>query len=80
MGIEHVAFHKPAGMTVAEMTGDAWLFRELRNFRAGIEAGISYLKRCFGLKRVGWKGLERYCASIQLSILTHNLIRWARTT
>ena len=80
MGIANVAFHKPAGLTVAEMTGDDWLFRELRNFRAGIEAGISYLKRCFGLKRIFWKGWDRFCASIHLTIFTHNLIRWARTT
>ncbi len=80
MGIAHVAFHKPAGLTVAEMTGDDWLFKELRNFRAGIEAGISYLKRCFGLKRILWKGWDRFCASIHLTIFTHNLIRWARTT
>ena len=80
MGIVNVAFHKPAGLTVTEMTGDDWLFRELRNFRAGIEAGISYLKRCFGLKRIFWKGWDRFCASIHLSIFTHNLIRWARNT
>ncbi len=80
MGIANVAFHKPAGLTVAEMTGDDWLFKELRNFRAGIEAGISYLKRCFGLKRIFWKGWDRFCASIHLTIFTHNLIRWARTT
>ncbi len=80
MGIENVAFHKPVGLTVAEMTGDEWLFKELRNFRAGIEAGISYLKRCFGLKRIFWKGWDRFCASIHLTIFTHNLIRWARTT
>lgn len=80
MKIVNVAFHKQRGLTVAEMTGDDWLFRELRNFRAGIEAGISYLKRCFGVKRIVWKGWDRFCASIHLSIFTHNLIRWARTT
>lgn len=79
MGIDNVAFHKRAGLEVADMTGDEWLFRELRNFRAGIEAGISYLKRCFGLKRIVWKGWDRFCASIHLSVFTHNLIRWART-
>jgi transposase, IS5 family len=78
--VDNVAFHKRAGLMVKEMTGDDWLFRELRNFRAGIEAGISYLKRCFGLKRIVWKGWDRFCASIHLSIFTHNLIRWARAT
>jgi IS5 family transposase len=78
MGIDNVAFHKRVGLEIADMTGDVWLFRELRNFRAGIEAGISYLKRCFGLKRIVWKGWDRFCASIHLSIFTHNLILWAR--
>ena len=79
MGITHVAFHKRVNLTVEDMTGDDWLYRELRNFRAGIEAGISYLKRCFGLKRIFWKGWNHFQASIHLSIFTHNLIRWART-
>lgn len=79
MGIDNVAFHKRVGLEISDMTGDEWLFRELRNFRAGIEAGISYLKRCFGLGRITWKGWDRFCASIHLSIFTHNLIRWART-
>jgi len=79
LGIDNVAFHKRVGLEIADMTGDEWLFRELRNFRAGIEAGISYLKRCFGLKRITWRGWDRFCASIHLSIFTHNLIRWART-
>jgi len=77
MGIDNVAFHKRAGLSIEDMTGDDWLYRELTNFRAGIEAGISYLKRCFGLKRIYWKGWDRFRASIHLSIFTHNLIHWA---
>jgi len=79
LGITNVAFHKRVNLTVEDMTGDDWLYRELRNFRAGIEAGISYLKRCFGLSRVFWKGWDGFQASIHLSILTHNLIRWAHS-
>jgi len=78
MGIVNVAFHKRINLSIEEMTGENWLYRELRNFRAGIEAGISYLKRCFGLKRVYWKGWDHFKASVHLSIFTHNLIRWAR--
>jgi len=36
----------------------------LRNFRAGIEAGISTLKRAFGLDRCtwsGWRGFKTVC-------------------
>ena len=39
------------------MTRSAWVYARLRRFRAGIEAGISYLKRCFGLGQCNWRGL-----------------------
>lgn len=80
-GVKHVAFHKRVNLTIEDMTGgDTWLYRELRNFRAGIEAGISYLKRCFGLRRIFWKGWQRFCASIWASIFAHNLVRLATAT
>ena len=79
LGVKHICFHKRVNLTLEEMTdGDNKLYRELRNFRAGIEAGISYLKRCFGLRRVYWKGWDHFCASIWASIFAHNLVRWAR--
>ena len=79
LGVQHVGFHKRRNLSIEDMTGgDHWLYRELRNFRAGIEAGISYLKRCFGLKRVFWKGWEHFCASVWASIFAHNLVRLAR--
>ena len=74
MGVKHVAFHKRVGLSVEAMTGDQWLYRKLRNFRAGIEAIISYLKRCFGLGRCNWKGLEHFKAYVQSAVFTHNLV------
>ncbi len=74
MGVKHVAFHKRVGLSVEAMTGDVWLYRKLRNFRAGIEAIISYLKRCFGLGRCNWKGLEHFKAYVQSAVFTHNLV------
>jgi IS5 family transposase len=74
MGVEQVAFHKRVGLTVEEMTGDRWLYRKLRNFRAGIEAVISYLKRCFGLSRCNWKGLDHFKAYVRSAVFTHNLV------
>ena len=73
-GVKHVAFHKRAGLTVEAMTGDPWLYNKLRNFRAGIEATISYLKRCFGLSRCNWKGLDHFKAYVQSAVFTHNLV------
>jgi len=72
-GVTHVAFHKRVGLSIEAMTGDRWLYNKLRNFRAGIEAIISYLKRCFGLSRCNWKGLEHFKAYVQSAVFTHNL-------
>lgn len=74
LGVAHVAFHKRVGLTVEAMTGDRWLYNKLRNFRAGIEATISYLKRCFGLSRCNWKGLDHFKAYVHSAVFTHNLL------
>ncbi len=73
-GVTHVAFHKRVGLSVEAMTGDRWLYNKLRNFRAGIEAIISYLKRCFGLSRCNWKGLDHFNAYVHSAVFTHNLV------
>jgi IS5 family transposase len=73
MGVEAVAFHKRQGLSVSAMTGDQWLYRKLRHFRAGIESIISCLKRMFGLSRCNWKGLERFKAYVQGAVFTYNL-------
>ena len=39
------AFHKKRGLKIEDMVRSRWVYRKLRNFRAGIEAGISCLKR-----------------------------------
>src|SRR6185436_5597745 len=50
-GVKDVAFHKKRGLAVEDMVKSRWVYRKLRNFRAGIEAGISGLKRAYGLAR-----------------------------
>jgi IS5 family transposase len=77
-GIKDLAFHKKRGLEVLDMAKSLWVYRKLRNFRAGIEAGISYLKRCFGLSRCNWKGLEHYKSYVWSSVVTHNLVMMAR--
>jgi IS5 family transposase len=60
------------------MAKSAWVYKMLRNFRAGIEAGISTLKRAFGLDRCtwsGWGGFKQYVGS---SIVSYNLLVLAR--
>ncbi len=36
----NVAFHKKRGLAIEDMVKSRWVYRKLRNFRAGIEAGI----------------------------------------
>jgi IS5 family transposase len=76
--IKDIAFHKKRGLAILDMAKSPWVYRKLRNFRAGIEAGISYLKRCFGLSRCNWKGLEHFKSYVGSSVVTHNLVMMAR--
>ena len=54
MGVAHAVFSKRRGLKEEDMTPSPWIFDRLRRFRAGVEAGISWLKRCFGLGRCRW--------------------------
>ena len=76
--VEDVAFHKKRGLKVEDMAKSAWVYRKLRNFRAGIEAGISCLKRAYGLGRCTWKGLTHFKAYVWSSVVAHNLALFAR--
>ncbi len=59
VGISDVAFHKKRGLEVEELAKSRYVYKTLNHFRAGIEAGISWLKGCFGLSRCHCKGSER---------------------
>ena len=37
-------------------------------------AGMSYLKRCFGLGRCPWRGLECFRAYVHSTVFAHNLM------
>ena len=78
LGVRHAVFHKKGRLKVEDMTPSSWLYDQLRRFRAGIEAGISYLKRCFGLARCRWRGLAGFKAYVHSAIFAHNLVRLAR--
>ena len=47
-GIKNVCFAKKRGLKEKDMCQSKWVYRRLRRFRAGIESGISWLKRSFG--------------------------------
>jgi IS5 family transposase len=78
LGVENVIFHKKCGIAIEAMTSKRWLYYKLKCFRAGIEAGISYLKRCFGLSRCNWKGLAHFKSYVWSAIFAHNLLVFAR--
>ena len=76
--VTDVVFHKKRGLKVEEMAKSPWVYRKLRNFRAGIEAGISCLKRAYGLGRCTWKGLAHFRAYVWSSVVAHNLALLSR--
>jgi hypothetical protein len=55
------------------MVRSRWVYRKLRNFRAGIEADISCLKRAYGLARCTWRGLGHFRAYVWSAAVAYNL-------
>ena len=45
LGVKDASFHKKRGLKVADMVKSTWVYKRLRNFGAGIEGMISFLKR-----------------------------------
>ena len=77
-GVRDMAFHKKAGLRIEDMVKSRWVYRKLRNFRAGIEAGISCLKRAYGLARCTWRGLDHFKSYVWSSAVAYNLALFAR--
>jgi len=76
--IKDVCFAKKRGLQVEDMCRSQWVYNRLRRFRAGIEAGISWIKRCFGFARCTWKGLRSFKSYVWTSIVSANLLTIAR--
>jgi transposase, IS5 family len=73
MGVKDVSFSRKRGLSVLEMVKSHWVYKRLKNFRAGIEANISRLKRVFGLTRctwMDWAGFKQYVWS---AVVSYNL-------
>ena len=77
-GVEDVAFSKRRGMQISDMASSTWVYRRLRDFRAGIEGNISFLKRIFGLDLCTWKSLQSFKSYVLGSIISFNLLIIAR--
>jgi len=77
-GIKDVCFAKKRGLEEKDMCRSSWVYKRLRSFRAGIESGISWLKRCFGLDRCTWKSLPSFKSYVWAGIVSANLVTLAR--
>jgi transposase, IS5 family len=73
-GIKDVAFARKRGLSVLDMVKSHRVFKKLRNFRAGIEANISRLKRAFGLARCNWTGWPGFKQYVWSAIVSYNLL------
>ena len=78
LGVCDLAFHKKAGLRIKDMVKSNWVYRKLRNFRAGIESDISCLKRAYGLARCIWRGLDHFRTYVWSSVVAYNLALFAR--
>jgi IS5 family transposase len=78
LGVEDMVFSKKCGLKVEDMVTQTWLFKKLRDFRAGIEGVISFLKRVFGLRRCSWRGQPSFASYVGASIVSANLLILAR--
>ena len=78
IGVQDVAFSKGRGLEIGDMVKSSWVFKRLRDFRAGIEGNISFLKRIFGLDRCTWKSWSSFQSYVWGSILSFNLLVFAR--
>ena len=78
MGVLDVAFSKARSLPITDMVRSSWVYKTLRNFRAGIEGTISFLKRVFGLDRCTWRSLPSFKSYVWSSLVTFNLLVIAR--
>ncbi len=77
-GLDDVVFAKKRSLKVEDMASSTWIYRQLRNFRAGIEGMISFLKRVFGLGCCTWKGAQSFTRYVGASVVSANLLLLAR--
>ena len=65
-------------LAMLDIVKSSWVYRKLRGFRAGIQSGISLLKRVFGLARCIWTGAVGFQAYVRTAVLAANLLTLAR--
>ena len=78
LGAKDVCFPKTCNMENTNMAKSSWVYKTLLNWRAGIEAVISFLKRCFGLSRANWSGFDGFKQYVRCGVASYNLVTLAR--
>lgn len=73
-GVKDVMFAKKRGLGILDMVRSLWVYKKLRNFRAGIEANISRLKRTFGLDRCNWQGWPGFRQYVWSAVVSYNVL------
>jgi IS5 family transposase len=76
--VKDVCFAKKRGLSETDMCRSTYVYHRLRRFRAGIESGISWLKRCMGFARCTWRGWRSFRSYVWSSIVAANLLTIAR--
>ncbi len=79
LGVKDVCFAKRRGLEVVDMCRSQWVYKRLRNFRAGVESVISWIKRSLGFDRCNWKGFKAFGSYVWLSVVSANLRTLARS-
>ncbi len=72
--VKDVMFAKRRGLGILDMVKSLWVYKKLRNFRAGIEANISRLKRAFGLDRCNWQGWPGFRQYVWSAVVSYNVL------
>jgi IS5 family transposase len=75
--IKDVCFAKKRGLEETDMCRSKYVYKKLRQFRVGIESGISWLKRSFGLTRCTWKGFRSFKCYVPASVVAASLLTMA---
>ena len=73
--IQNICFSKE---TDEESSCTRPIRKRLRNFRAGIEASVSMLKRMFCLTRIMGKGIQSFRKTVKAAVVTYNLFVLSR--
>ena len=78
LGVQNLTFSKNRNLNLDSLLASKDLHKPLRNFRAGIEGCISFLKRIFGFSRVLDRSKETFHAVVQMGAFAYNLTLLAR--